>query len=50
MVLQQPKVREQGNVALLGQQGHIGPEVNDSHHNDPPAPADKDNIMPMLRT
>ena len=34
-------------MALPGQQGQIGPEGNDPHHNDPPAPADKDNTKPM---
>ena len=49
-MLQQPTVQEQGHMALPGQQGHIGPEVIDSNHNDPPAPVDEDNTKPMWRT
>ena len=40
-------MQEQGHMVLPGQQGYIGPEVNDSHYNDPPTPADKDNTKPM---
>ena len=47
MVLQQHAEQGQGHVALPGQQGHIGPEGNHPHHNDPPAPADEDNTKPM---
>ena len=49
-VLKQPTVQEQGHMALPVKQGHIGPEVNDSHYNNPPAPEDKDNTKPMWRT
>ena len=31
--MQQPTVQEQIHVTLPGKEGHIGPEVNDSHHN-----------------
>ena len=49
-VLKQRTVQEQGHISLSGQQGHIGPEVNEFHHYDLPAPADKDNTKPIWRT
>ena len=50
MVLQQPMGQEQGHVALQGRQGHIGPEINDSCHNDNPVPADEYITKPIRHT
>ena len=50
MVLQQATGEEQGHVTLPGQQGHIGPEVNDSRHNNHPVPADEDTTKPKWLT
>ena len=50
MVLQQPTGQEQGHVAHPGRQGHIGPEINESRHNDNPAPADEDITKPIRNT
>ena len=40
--MQHPTGQEQDHVALPGQQGQIGPEVDDSCHHDHPAPEYED--------
>ena len=40
--MQHPAGQEQDHVALPGQQGQIGPEIDDSCLNDHHAPADGD--------
>ena len=45
-MLQHPAGQEQGNVPLPGQQGYIGPEIDESRHHNHPAPADEDTTKP----
>ena len=49
MVLQQPTWQEHGHVALPGQQGPIGPEGNDSCHNNHPAPVYEETTKPICQ-